>query len=456
MKLRNRLLALFCLMIFIGFGFLYFHAWVVQKPFGIILFITDGLSTNTLTPTRLYQGGANGRLALESFPRLALVRNSANDYAVPDAAAAASSLATGVKGNQRAIAIDAGGKALPSILSLAHDVGRATGIVTTGNLTDPTPAAFYAHVSDRRDTASIAQQFVQTNILDVALGGGMNDFTPESKGGARKDGKDLWLDLRAKDHKLVRSKAELENTPLFLTGPLTGIFSNTELAFSSQVESGSQQPSLSDMVRRSIEFLQMHPTGYVLVVDAALVGRAAEQNNGERVLTETADFDRAVATARQYAGEKALILCVGKNDVGGLSLNGYPLKADRGVALLGSNAAGYPSLTWSTGPNGPRTGGTSAIPPVAEAPAAPAPAESPAAATVSATPTPSATAAATPSPAPVASPTPASGREPAAFYTPKAVTTARDMILLGTGPGSEGIGGFMENTDVFPIIQKGL
>ncbi|XHR27031.1 MAG: alkaline phosphatase [Chthoniobacteraceae bacterium] len=447
MKLRNRLLALFCLMIFIGFGFLYFHAWVVQKPFGIILFITDGLTTNTLTPTRLYQSGANGRLALESFPRLALVRNSANDYAVPDSAAAASSLATGVKGNQRSISTDAAGKPLPSILSLAHDVGRATGIVTTGNLTDPTPAAFYAHVTDRRDTASIAQQFVQTNILDVALGGGMNDFTPESKGGARKDGKDLWLDLRAKDHKLLRSKAELENTPLFLTGPLTGIFANTDLAFSSQVESGSQQPSLSDMVRRSIEFLQMHPKGYVLVVDAALVGRAAEQNSGERVLTETADFDRAVATARQYAGEKALILCVGKNDVGGLSLNGYPLKADRGVALLGSNAAGYPSLTWSTGPNGPRTTGSanSSTAPAADAATTPAPAATPADATA---------AAATPLPSP--SPAQGSSKEPAAFYTPKAVSTARDMILLGTGPGSEGIGGFMENTDVFPIIQKGL
>ncbi len=42
--------------------------WVVQKPFGIILFVTDGLSTNTLTATRLYQGGASERLTVEAFP----------------------------------------------------------------------------------------------------------------------------------------------------------------------------------------------------------------------------------------------------------------------------------------------------------------------------------------------------------------------------------------------------
>ena len=435
MKLRNQLLALFCLLVFIAFGFVFYMNWVVQKPFGIILFVTDGLSTNSLTAARLYQGGANERLTVESLPHLALLRNSSNDYAVPDAASAASALATGVKGNNRAIAMDPGGKPLQSILALARDAGRATGIVTTGNLTDATPAAFYAHATDLRDTQAIAQQFVQSDILDVTMAGGMNDFTPESKGGQRKDGRDLWLELRSKDHSLVRSKAELENTPAFLSRPLTGIFSNSNLAFSSQVESGSQQPALSDMVRRAIQFLQLHPKGYLLVVDAALVSRAAEQNNGERVLSETADFDRAVATALQYAGEKTLILCVGKNDIGGLSLNGYPLKGDHGAALLGTNAAGYPAITWSTGPNGPRNG--------SPAPLASAPATTGTDAAV--VPTPNAETV-----------VPAPNKEPSAYGAPQAISTARDMIVVGTGPGSELLNGFMENTEIFKILQKGL
>ncbi|MEI8235200.1 MAG: alkaline phosphatase [Verrucomicrobiota bacterium] len=440
MKLRNRLLALVCLLVFIGFGFVYFHTWVEQKPFGIILFVCDGLSPNALTAARLYQGGAGSRLQVEAFPRLALVRNSANDFAVPDAAAAASALATGVKGNNRAIAMDPGGKPLSSIIALAHDAGRATGIVTTGNLTDATPAAFYAHATDARDAQAIAQQFAGSDFLDVVLAGGMNDLTPESKGGARKDGRDIWLDLRGKDHALVRSKAELENTPAFLSRPLTGIFANGNLPFSTQIESGSQQPSLSDMVRRAIQFLQIHPKGYLLVVDAALVTRAAEQNNGERVMSETADFDHAVATALQYAGEKTLILCVGTHDVGGLSLNGYPLRSDRGVALLGTNAAGIPSLTWSTGPNGPRG-------------AEPAPFPSPAPSSGAApTATPSATEAAPVAPAAAT----AAPKEPAAFAAPQAIGTARDMILLGSGPGSEEISGFLENTDVFKILRKQL
>jgi alkaline phosphatase len=174
-----------------------------------------------------------------------------------------------------------------------------------------------------------------------------------------------------------------------------------------------------------------------LVVDAALVSRAAEQNNGERVLSETADFDRAVATARQYAGEKTLVLCVGKNDVGGMSLNGYPLRGDHGLALLGTNAAGYPSLTWSTGPNGPRNGGS-----------APSPTPSAAAEPGPETGAPSA-------PETTAKNAPQSlNKEPAAFGAPQAINTARDMIAVGVGPGSEALNGFMDNTEIFRIIQN--
>jgi len=424
MKLRNQILALVCLLVFIGFGVLFFKTWVAQKkPFAVILFVTDGLSTNTLTATRLYQGGAGERLNVESFPHLALLRNSANDYAVPDEAAAATAIATGVKGNNRAIALDPAGKPLASLLTLAHNLKRSTGIVTTGNLTDATPAAFYAHATDAKEAQAIADQFLGSGVVDIALGGGMAQFTPESKGGQRKDGRDLWLELRSKGYALARTKAELENTPVFLTGPLVGIFSEGNLAFSSQMESGSQQPSLSDMVRRAIEFLQVNPLGYLLVVDAALVSRAAETNNGERVLSETAAFDRAVATAREYAGENTLILCVGKNDIGGLVLNGYPLRGDHGVALLGTNAAGYPSLTWSTGPNGPQTGATTS----AVTPEAPAPANNG---------------------------TPTVNREPAAFAAPKALGTARDMIAVGAGPGSERLSGFLENTEIYKIIRN--
>ena len=132
------------------------------------------------------------------------------------------------------------------------------------------------------------------------------------------------------------------------------------------------------------------------------------------------DLDHAVATALKYAGNKALILAVGKSDIGGLALNGYPLRQVHGVGLLGTNAFGYPSITWASGPNGPQSSS-----------AAPAASES-------------------------ASAAPSVAKEPAAFYAPTAIHDAGDVIGVGIGPGSEELKGFIDNTFIFQIIKNKL
>ncbi len=404
MKHRNQLLALFCLVVFAVFGWLYVRTWVVQQPFGIILFVSDGLVARHITAARMYEGGAEHRLALEAFPHLALVRNAATDFAVPDAASAATALATGVKVNHRVLALETAGKALPTILELARGKGRAVGLVTNGRLSAPSSAAFYAHHADAREADVLAKMFVESAHLDVALGGGMDDFLPLANGGQRKDTRDLLAELKGKGREIVKTKAELENAPAYREHGLVGVFAKGPLAYSDQIESGSQQPSLADMVRRAIEFMQGNRSGYVLVVDASLASTAAELNQGERLLAETLALDHAIATAQKYAGEKSLIVAVGKHSIGGMSLNGYPLRQDRGVALLGSNASGQPAITWATGPNG-------------SAPNA---------------------------------------KEPSAFTVPSALNTAEDVIAIGKGDGAVRLSGFIENTTIFQILRDAL
>ena len=421
MNLRNQLLALFCVLIFLAAGVLFFRTWVVQKPFGVILFVGDGLVAGNLTAARLYDGGADHRLTMETLPHLALVTNYSNDFAVPDSPAAASAIATGVKVNNGVIGISPKGRTLTSILELARQRGRAVGIVTTGGLTDASIAAFYAHVPKSGDVDSIAAQFAESATLDVALGGGAQDFTPESKSGHRKDGRDLLLEMKNKGAEIMRSKAELENAPIFTKAPRVGVFANADLAYSNQIEAGSQEPSLPDMVRRAIEFLELHQRGYVLVVDAELISRAASQNDGEHVLTETVDMDRAIATALQYAGVNAVVLAVGKHATGGMTLNGYPLRQEHNVGLLGMNALGYPAIAWATGPMGPQK----AVPALATGQGSPAP------------------------------PRP-SGNEPAAFYAPAAVDSAQDVIAVGKGPGTEALKGVIDNTQIFQILEGDL
>ena len=99
MKWRNQLLALFCLIVFAALGILYFQHWVVQKPFGIILFIGEGLTPQRVASARVYAGGADGKLAIDDLPHLALLANYSKDFSAPD-------LPTGTMFNLGALGLD--------------------------------------------------------------------------------------------------------------------------------------------------------------------------------------------------------------------------------------------------------------------------------------------------------------------------------------------------------------
>ncbi len=400
-KLRNRLLALVCLLVFLGGGIaLYYSNWLIQKPFGIVLFISDGLTSSTLTASRLYEGGADHRLSLESLPHLALLSTYAHDYAVPDDASAATALATGQKVNRHALSMDINNTPLPSLADLAHARGRSVGLITNSYLISPGLAAFFAKTSSSLDSSSIAAQLVDQPVADVFLGGGAGDFLPLDSNGRRKDGRDLFWEMRQNGYEIIRTRSELENTPLWRTPKVFGVFAMDEMAFPDEVQSRAGQPTLAEMVRQAIQLLQYNRKGYLLVVDSSLMDSAARRNEGERMLRCMGELDKAVATALQYAGDTALIVVTAKQAIGGLRLNGYPFRRDKGVSLIGTNTQGIPSLTWSTGP-----GATDG---------------------------------------------------PSSWPASSALGVAEDVLALGSGPGSETLSGLQDNTVVFKILESKL
>jgi alkaline phosphatase len=257
---------------------------------------------------------------------------------------------------------------------------------------------------------TISRQLAENPTIDILLGGGAADFLPTLQGGRRQDGRDLLQEMRERGYDVALTQTELEQTPRWRSPKTLGLFAMGNLAFADEVAAAATQPSLATMVRHAIQLLQYNQRGYLLVVDAALAGKSGTQNEGERTLRELLALDDAVREAKAYAGEDALIIVAGKRNVGGLRLNGYPFRNDKGAGLLGTNAQGVPSITWSTGPES----GTRVTP---EGPVS---------------------------------------TEPAASKRAAAIGTAEDSVVVATGPGSEKIHGFLDNTDLFRIVEKGL
>ena len=409
MRLRNNLLALAILLGFVGLGVLYVRFWVVQRPYGIIIFVSDGLVTRHLTAARLYENGAGHRLEIERLMQseklpvhIALVRNDPAQFAVPDAASAASALATGKRARHHTVGVDEEGKTVESILELARKEGRAVGLVTNGSLTAASSAAFYAHTGNAEDGPALAPQLVAAPPFKVIFGGGSEDFFPEGKGGRRKDGRNLLAGLNAPRWNVVRTRAELEAAGHYHDGTLFGLFAEGGMDFSKKRELAGAQPSLPDLVHHAIECLETSRRGYVLVVDESLISQACLLNDGEHLMRETLELDRAIGTAVRYAGEKSLIVAVGRASVGGFAFSGYPMRQDKGLALLGLTPEGNPYITWATGPKN------------------------------------------------------AKPNEPVARDAAAGVNTAEDVLAVGAGLGAEKLRGFLDSTDIFKILREAL
>lgn len=135
------------------------------KAKNVILFVGDGMGVSTITAGRIYAGQTRGvdgesyRLAMESLPYSAFSKTYSHDAQVPDSAATATAMMSGVKTASRTLGLRQGvaygncasaqGQGTDSIFEIAENAGLATGIVSTARITHATPASTYSESANR-------------------------------------------------------------------------------------------------------------------------------------------------------------------------------------------------------------------------------------------------------------------------------------------------------------------
>jgi alkaline phosphatase len=370
-SLRTRLALLLVASAFALFAFGYIKYFLRPLPYGIILVEAEGLSHELLAAARLHRGDGNA-LFLDGFARAGHLSVSADDALIPDAPAAATALATGRPAPLGSVGLSESGGRLDNLVYEAQRRGRPTGLITTGEVTDPGAAAFFSHQSDARARLAVAAQFVDTSKLDLLLGGGARHFQLRSRSpsGERADGRDLLKELDDRDVTIVRTREELDRVSDWSGSRLVGLFADGPFAFQADLErwwagrrEPTGQPRLKTMVAKAISVLQRKSytfpngriRGYFLVVHTGALARALEANQGQRAVREVIELDEALRTAREYAGRNTLIVVCSSRNIGGFALSGNAranLPGDRLFAEAGLSPA------FTTGPGGPPTNGS--------------------------------------------------------------------------------------------------
>jgi alkaline phosphatase len=279
-----------------------------RAPNQVILFIGDGVGVSYWTAAKF----AAEDLAVSRFRVLGLVDTRSSDSYVTDSGAGATVYATGVRTFNYAIGVGPDSAALTTVLELARDRGRSTGLVATSSLTHATPASFAAHVPSRSMEFEIARQMVEARV-DVLLGGGARWFDPA----VRPDGADL-LGRIASTHTLVRSAEELRAVDPRATRRLAGFFAENHMP-----RAADRSPSLPGMTRTALDILSRNPNGFFLMVEGSQPDWRGHGNEPlEAVVAEMLDFDRAIGVALDWQRQnpRALIVVVSDHETGGLAI----------------------------------------------------------------------------------------------------------------------------------------
>jgi alkaline phosphatase len=285
------------------------------RPRNLILMIPDGCGPAAITLARLVSGRP---LVLDSL-LVGAVRTHSADSHVTDSAAGGTAIATGVKTRNRMLGVDPEGRPLGTLVEAAKTRNLATGLVTTADLTDATPAAFVAHVAQRTLQDSIASQMLEHRV-DVLLGGDLSRWRPVSAGGRRRDGRDLVAEHRALGGTVVTTPAELAAARRL---PLLGLFGIGTDQIALEIDRDTlREPSLAQMAAKAIELLEPSPRGFFLLIEGGRIDDAGHDDDPAGVTREVLAYDRAVGVAIAFArrDQHTLVVSVADHETGGLAL----------------------------------------------------------------------------------------------------------------------------------------
>jgi alkaline phosphatase len=295
------------------------------KAKNVILIIGDGLALPMRTAARmvsknLTEGKYNGLLEMDNMDQVTLVTTSGLNSLVTDSANSASAYATGHKTSNNAMGVytfdpnddKQVAPKVENIVELAKKAGKSTGLVTTSEITDATPAAMFVHIPKRSNMQQIVDQMYNPSQRpDVIMGGGASWFWPKSvTGSKRTDERDLIGDFEKEGYQFVGNAKELKSVDTAKTNKLLGLFHNSTMNvyIDKAIEKNSDvlknypdQPVLWDMTEKALNILSKNEKGFFLMVEGASIDKQEHAMEWERAVWDTIEMDKAVGAAKRFA-----------------------------------------------------------------------------------------------------------------------------------------------------------
>lgn len=297
----------------------------------VFYFIGDGMGTGHAAATESYLRDVRHREAplMMRLPVAGQISTCSSSSPVTDSAAAGTALASGSKTRNGMIGMDSDTTEVTSIARRLKYAGYGVGLLTTVAPDDATPAAFYAHVPNRKMYYEIGAQAADSGV----------DFIAGSnwRGARRKDGTVTDLDsLFAKGgYTTVRGTAGLDT----ITARRIVVLNTDSLRLSDvgYTIDSIGCVSLPEMTAAALRHLKrVSPDRFFMMVEGN-IDWAGHANDGATIIKEVINFNDALQLAYDFYTEhpdETLIIVTADHETGGMAIGNNFLDYDANLSLV--------------------------------------------------------------------------------------------------------------------------
>ena len=283
------------------------------KKLNVILMIGDGMGLTQIT-AGMYANG--NEIAFERMPVVGLHKSYSSDNLVTDSAAGATAFSCGEKTYNGAVGVRPDRSPCPTLLELAERQGRPTGLVATSTIVHATPAAFYAHVPQRKQYERIAEYLAGSGV-DYFIGGGQKFFADR-----KRDKRDLLDEMRAGGGQLGS----------YFDGPFAdqqlpsigayGYFS----ALEDPLPVSGGRDYLLEATTAGLDFLTARDSsavGVFMMVEGSQIDWGGHANNSAYIISEVIEFSETVNAVLDFAEAdgNTLVVVTADHETGGYAIN---------------------------------------------------------------------------------------------------------------------------------------
>ncbi|MES1222631.1 MAG: alkaline phosphatase, partial [Bacteroidota bacterium] len=317
----------------------------VKKPVkNVILLIGDG----TALP-QLYAGytANHGALNIFKMKSIGISKTSSYDNYITDSAPGSTSIASGVKTKNHYVGVDHTGAPLKLLPVYLQKRKIKTGLVTCGDITDATPADFYAHQKDRGNSKAIIRDLKGAPV-NLLMGSGNESLENVA----------LFNDVNRKPfNDTIIKELEPEYT---VVNAVDSVPSTTNKKWIVVEKKGGlsmlngRGDWLMKAFSKTLDVLSKNKEGFFIMTEGAQIDYGGHDNNISYVATEVADFDKVLGKALAFADSngETLVIVTADHETGGLTLlEGDYTKGHVGGRFSTSDHTALPVMVFAYGPN---------------------------------------------------------------------------------------------------------